>query len=126
MFTEWFKASNSNICYLTYAYEKNSKNAFSIITTPREMIKSNRSLHAAEIASELILDMRENCIKNANYPSCYITMSQITVLGFSFGAHIASQICINVYKNTKEKVGKLIGEKFIYSFDSSSIVFNNL
>lgn len=76
------------------------------------MIKSNRSRYAAKVASDLVLDIQYHCTHNGKYPGCWMPMSQVTVLGFSFGAHIASQVCINLYKQTKHKVGKLIGKKF--------------
>lgn len=96
------------MCYLTYAFENIPQSTFAIIATSREMVRSKRSLYAAKVASDLVINIRNDCIKNGHF-GCWVYMSQVTVLGFSFGAHIASQLCINLYKKTGQKVGKLIG-----------------
>lgn len=114
-FTEWAIASNTNVCYLTYAFENIPQSTFAIISTSREMVRSRRSLYAAKVASDLVLNIRDHCIQNGKF-GCWVYMSKVTVLGFSFGAHIASQICINVYKKSGQKVGKLIGESLTWSF----------
>lgn len=115
-FTEWSQASNTNVCYLTYAYVKNPTGFFTIFTISGEMIKSHRLQYAAKVARDLVLDVRHHCVEIGTN-DCWIPMSQITVLGFSFGAYIASQICNDLYKVTREKVGKLIGESVIHSFN---------
>lgn len=107
-FTEWAIASNTNVCYLTYAFENIPQSTFAIISTSREMVRSKRSLYAAKVASDLILNIRDHCVQNGKF-GCWVYMSKVTVLGFSFGAHIASQVCINLYKKSGQKVGKLIG-----------------
>lgn len=75
-----------------------------------EMVQSHRLQYAAKVARDLILGIRKECLANET-PGCLKKMSQITMLGFSFGAHVASQACKNVYESTGEKVGKLIGEQ---------------
>lgn len=72
------------------------------------MVKTHRLQYAAKVARDLVLGVREQCIQNEN-PGCLKNMSQVTMLGFSFGAHIASQACINLFTSTGEKVGKLYG-----------------
>lgn len=111
-FTEWANASNSNVCYLTYAYKKFPQSYFGRLSILREMVKSHRSLYAAKVASDLVFNIRDRCIKNGTN-GCWKDISQLTVVGFSLGAHVASQICINLYESIGEKVGKLIGEKQI-------------
>lgn len=81
------------------------------------MVKSHRSQHAARVASDLVLNIRNRCIETIGV-GCWVYMSQITVVGFSLGAHVASQFCINLHKQTGQKVGKLIGKKLDFSFDS--------
>lgn len=107
-FTAWAIASNSNVCYLTYAYENIPQSTFAIISTSREMVRSYRSLYAAKVASDLVVNIRNHCIKSGQF-GCWVYMSKVTVIGFSFGAHIASQLCKNLYKKTGQKVGRLIG-----------------
>lgn len=110
-FTEWSKASNTNVCYLTYAYEKFPPSYFARLAIMRQMVKSLRSQHAARIASDFVFNIRDRCIKTGSF-GCWVYMSQLTVVGYSLGAHVASKACNNLYKNTGQKVGKLIGEKF--------------
>lgn len=81
------------------------------------MIKSHRLQYAAKVGRDLVLNLRLHCIE-LGYVECWKPMSELTVLGFSFGAYIASQMCDDLYKSTREKVGKLIGEKVIRSFHS--------
>lgn len=128
-FTEWSKASNSNVCYLTYAYEKSPTSIFKMCILTKRMLKSKRLQYAAKVARNLVLNIRERCewLRIFGTNDCWSHMSQVTVVGFSFGAHIASRICIDLFQRTGEKVGKLIGEEFICSFDSlliKSIIFN--
>lgn len=112
-FTEWAKASNSNVCYLTYAFVNTPKSVFTILTISGEMIKTRRLHYAAKVGRDLIMSIRFHCAKigaGTNSLNCWIPMSQNTVVGFSFGAYIASQLCNYLYKVTRERVGKLIGE----------------
>lgn len=76
------------------------------------MVKSHRALYAANIASVLISNVRDRCIQTETN-GCWKHLSEVTVVGFSLGAHVASQICINLYEEVGEKVGKLIGKKLI-------------
>lgn len=78
-----------------------------------QMVKTHRLQYVAKVARNLILNVRDRCMKNGA-PGCLRNMSQITMLGFSFGAHIASQTCINLFQKTGEKVGKLIGKKIFH------------
>lgn len=118
-FTEWSKASNSNVCYLTYAYEKSPGGIFKMCILTKRMLKSHRLQYTAKVARNLILSIRDRCLTIGNR-GCWKHMSKVTVVGFSFGAHIASRICIDLYERTGEKVGKLIGEKLVHLFDSST------
>lgn len=117
-FTEWSKVSNSNVCYLTYAYKQIPESRLKIFFASEEIVKSQRAVHTARVASDLISNIRDHCVKSGSF-GCWVYMSKVTVVGYSLGAHIASQICVNLYKNTGQKVGKLIGEEFIHSFDLS-------
>lgn len=100
------------MCYLTYAYEKIPESRLKIFYASEKIVKSQRSLHSAKVASNLILNIRDHCVKSGSF-GCWVYMSKITVVGYSLGAHIASQICINLYKNSGQKVGKLIGEELM-------------
>lgn len=108
---------------MTYAFEKNPVGYTAAFRVARNMVKSHRLQYAAKIARDLILKVRDLCHKTETQ-GCWKDMSQVTVLGLSFGAHIASQVCIDLYQRTGQKVGKLIGEKSVYSsikVDISSI-----
>lgn len=98
---------------MTYAFEKIPESAMKKVFYVRTLVKSHRLQYAAKVASDLVLNIRDRCLKNGGH-GCWANMSEVTVIGFSFGAHIASQICINLYQSTGEKVGKLIGKKSIY------------
>lgn len=115
-FTEWARVSNTNVCYLTYAYEHIPESRLKILFASQEIVKTQRSVHSATSASNLILNIRNHCVKSEGF-GCWVYMSQVTVVGYSLGAHIASQICVNLYKSSGQKVGKLIGAKLINSFD---------
>lgn len=80
------------------------------------MLKFHRLEYAAKVARDLVLNIRMRCewLQIFGTYSCWKDMSQLKVVGFSFGAHIASRICIDLYQRTGEKVGKLIGKEFIY------------
>lgn len=79
--TEWFIASDSNICYVTYAYEKIPDGPFDTLMTARDMVKSHRLQYAAKVTRDLVLGVREQCLENET-PGCLKNMSQVTVLGF--------------------------------------------
>lgn len=79
--TEWFTASDSNICYVTYAYEKIPDGPFDTLLTAREMVKTHRLQYAAKVVRDLVLGVREQCIQNET-PGCLKNMSQVTQLGF--------------------------------------------
>lgn len=105
---EWFTASESNICYMTYAYEIIPNNIVEVFSHARYMVKTHRLQFTAKLARDLVLSVRDQCLKDET-PGCMKDMSQVTMLGFSFGAHIASQACRNLHTSTEQKVGKLIG-----------------
>lgn len=107
-FTEWARVSNTNVCYVTYTYNHIPESRLKILFASEQIVKSGRSLDSAKVASDLVINIRNNCIKNGHF-GCWVYMSQVTVVGYSLGAHIASQICINLYKKTGQKVGKLVG-----------------
>lgn len=58
----------------------------------------------------MVIQIREKCLQNET-PGCMENTQpeKIIMLGFSFGAHIASEACRNIFKRTGKKVGKLIG-----------------
>lgn len=109
-YIEWAKQSDTNVCYLTYAYEEIRYGLYNLIAMASEMVQNHRLQYAAKVARDFVLSIREECIKNGS-PGCLSKMSKLTVLGLSFGAHVASQTCKNLYQSTGEKVGKLIGEQ---------------
>lgn len=110
MSIEWYKASNTNVCYLTYAFGKIPSSILKRLLYVRKSVKSHRLQYAAKVARDLVLNVRHHCIQMGGI-DCWKDMSKLTVVGFSLGAHIASQTCINLFEFTGEKVGKLIGEQ---------------
>lgn len=72
------------------------------------MVVTHRLQYAAKIARDLILKVHDHCLKHET-PGCWKDMSQLTLLGLSFGAHVASQVSKELYQRTGQKVGKLIG-----------------
>lgn len=64
---------------------------------------------AAREARNLVLSVRKRCNK-IQTSGCFRHMTQLTVVGFSLGSHIASYACRYLAKETNEKVSKLIGE----------------
>lgn len=72
------------------------------------MVLTHRLQYAAKIARDLVLKVRDHCL-TAGTQGCWKDMSQVTMLGLSFGAHVASQVCKELYQRTGQKVGKLIG-----------------
>lgn len=111
MFIEWYRASNTNVCYLTYAFGKIPSSILKRLLYVRKSVKSHRLQYAAKVARDLVLNVRHHCINRMGGIDCWKDMSKLTVVGFSLGAHIASQTCINLFEFTGEKVGKLIGEQ---------------
>lgn len=112
------------MCYLTYALDKVPESAFKQLFYLRKLIKSHRLQYAAKVARDLVLNVRDRC-NEIVIDGCSKFMSQLTVVGYSLGTHVASQICINLYEKTEEKVGKLIavdpaGKKKSLSFSDSS------
>lgn len=107
-FTEWAKESNTNVCYLTYALQKIPKNSFKHWFYLRNLVKSHRLQYAAKVARDLVVKIRDRCDK-MGISGCSQFMSAVTVVGYSLGAHVASQTCIYLNESTGEKVGKLIG-----------------
>lgn len=85
------------------------KGIVEVFVHARDMVKSHRLQFTTKLARDLVLNLREQCLQDET-PGCLKDMSQVTMLGFSFGAHIASQTCRNLYKSTGQKVGKLIGK----------------
>lgn len=88
--------------------------------TVTRILRSERLQQAADLASDLIVSVRDRCFKMGTF-GCWGYMSKATLLGFSFGAHVASQICIDLYKKTGQKVGKYIGKTRFDEFKKSMI-----
>lgn len=108
-FTEWAIESNTNVCYLTYALDKVPENRLKQALYVIKLLKSHRLQYAAKIVRDLVLNIRVRCKSLIRTNACWKDMSKVTVVGFSLGAHVASQICKDLYQRTGEKVGKLIG-----------------
>lgn len=94
---------------MTYAYEKPDAGPGSyVMFASKNMVEDHRMQFVAKLTRDLVVDVRDQCVKNG-VPGCLRNLSQITMLGFSLGAHIASQACVYLYQKTGEKVGKLFG-----------------
>ncbi|XP_031617560.1 phospholipase A1 2-like [Contarinia nasturtii] len=98
----WFDASTTNICYVTYAFENSATTLIKLIPHMKKMVQTNRLEFVAKEVRDLVLSVRDlkGSIKS---------ISQIVMVGFSFGAHIASRACRYLTAKTGEKVKKLIG-----------------
>ncbi|XP_031617562.1 phospholipase A1 2-like [Contarinia nasturtii] len=98
----WYEASDTNVCYITYAFENSVTTLAKLIPHTKNMVQTNRFIFVAKQARDLVLSVR-------NLKGNIKSMSQIVMVGFSFGAHIAAIACRYLTAKTKEKVKILIG-----------------
>lgn len=89
------------------------------------MVATHRLQYAAKIGRDLVLKVRDRCL-SAGTPGCWKYMSQVTMLGLSFGAHVASQVSKELYQRTGQKVGKLIGETLNWLLFGSFMEVNRI
>lgn len=75
----------------------------------RRILATNRNEIAAKEAANFILNIQRKC-KETTGDSCLNHISQLVILGYSLGAHIAASICRHLYDKTRQKPSKLIGE----------------
>lgn len=97
LFLGWFTASGSNICYVTYAFDNSPTTIMNLISHMKKIVETKRFEFVAKEARDLVLKIKLD------------DMEKVTVVGFSFGAHIASKTCRYLFQKTNQKVGKLIG-----------------
>lgn len=72
------------------------------------MMKTRRFEYAAKMACDLVLGVREKCLRSGK-SVCLKNLDQVDVTGFSFGVYLASRTCKYLYQKTDEKVRLLLG-----------------
>ncbi|XP_031635204.1 uncharacterized protein LOC116348362 [Contarinia nasturtii] len=112
---EWFAASQKNICAITYAFYE-STTLMNVVFHLHDMVRTKRIEFVAKQARDLVLGVRDYCIKNKRKTSLK-RMSEVDVTGFSYGAHIASKTCQYLFWKTKQKV------KMLLALDPAKIPF---
>ncbi|XP_031617123.1 phospholipase A1-like [Contarinia nasturtii] len=105
---EWFIHSGTNICYIAYAFENYEASMFNLIFYIKRILETNRVEYVAREALNLVLNVRKKCSETKS-KQCFKNMSQLTVLGFSLGAHIGAYACRYFFEATNEKARRLIG-----------------
>lgn len=101
-------ASNNNICVFTYAYIRHRTTLFNLLAHLNKMVKTKRIEFVAKQARDLVLRVRNECYETGK-SSCINYLSQVDVVGFSFGAHIGSHTCKFLFEKTGQKVRMLLG-----------------
>ncbi|XP_031617561.1 phospholipase A1-like [Contarinia nasturtii] len=104
---EWFSKTDKNICIITYAYSSTSTTLFNILFHVNQMVSTKRLDFVAKQAQDLVLETKKKC-EDSRRTSCLRHMSQVEVVGFSFGAHIAGLTCGLLFEKTGEKVKILL------------------
>ncbi|XP_031617234.1 phospholipase A1-like [Contarinia nasturtii] len=105
---EWYIKSGTNICYIAYAFDKYHASIYNLYFYVKRIMETNRVEYVAQEALELVMNVRKKCLET-KIPGCVQHMSQVTVLGYSLGAHIGAYTCRYLIDATGEKVKKLIG-----------------
>ncbi|XP_031617418.1 uncharacterized protein LOC116337176 isoform X2 [Contarinia nasturtii] len=107
----WFEASDTNVCYITYAYTvQSSKETASPIL---EMVGTRRVEFVAREARDFVMKLKSDSSLNGSVK----TLTQVTVVGLQLGAHIGSLTCKYLARKNSEMVDKLIG---LDPFETSS------
>ncbi|XP_031617557.1 uncharacterized protein LOC116337272 [Contarinia nasturtii] len=104
---EWFSVSDKNICIITYVYAKPTT-LLTLLIDVNKMVRTKRLDFVAKQARDLVLNVREKCVESGK-SDCLKSMSQVDVIGFSFGSYIGSRTCEFLYEKTKERVKTLLG-----------------
>ncbi|XP_031617553.1 phospholipase A1-like isoform X2 [Contarinia nasturtii] len=105
---EWFIESGTNICFIAYTYQNYDISVLNTYSYLKKTLTTRRVEFVAREARDLILNVRKQCVESKKR-GCLKDMSQVTMLGFSLGAHIAAYACRYLYSETNEKIPKLIG-----------------
>lgn len=89
-------------------YLGNPTTFITLLPHVNEMVSTRRLEFVAKQARDLVLNVREICLESRK-ANCLKNMSQVEVIGFSFGAHIGAHTCKFLYEKTNEKVKLLLG-----------------
>lgn len=104
----WYKASGTNICYITFAYANRSRSKMNFLVLLREIVISKRLEFVAKHTCDFLTKIREKCIK---YKQCSLqSINDIVAVGFSIGAHIGAMTSRCLYQRTCERFGKIFGK----------------
>lgn len=109
---EWFQKTDKNICIVTYAYITNPTTVLNILLHVNLMVSDRRLDFVAKMARNLVLMVREKCYESGK-KGCLKFLTQVEVVGYSFGAHIGSRTCAFLFNRLNERVKRLIGEQKI-------------
>lgn len=100
--------SGTNICYLAYPFEYEATLCNFYFYLSR-ILTTDRNEEAAKEAANLVLNVQKKC-KEGKIIECQLGhLSQLTIIGYSLGVHIAASLCRHLYEKSGQKVGKLIG-----------------
>lgn len=102
--TGWYEASGTNICYVAYTYAKRVTNKKNLVMHLREMVLSKRIDFTAKHSCYFIEKIKAKC---GNW--CAQNIRDMTVAGYSLGAHIAAMTSRCLSQRTGQKFGKIIG-----------------
>ncbi|XP_031617149.1 phospholipase A1-like [Contarinia nasturtii] len=105
---EWFMKSGTNVCYIAYAFGDQRATLYNLYFYLKKIVKTNRVEYVAKEAFDFISNIQQKCI-DTQMDGCLKNMSQIVMVGYSLGAHIAGYTCRYLSEKTGEKVKKVIG-----------------
>ncbi|XP_031617373.1 phospholipase A1-like [Contarinia nasturtii] len=105
---EWFIHSDTNICYIAYAFNDYEYSIYNLIFYIKRILETNRVEFIAKETSDLLMNVRKKCLETQKN-GCLKHMSQVIVVGYSLGSHIGAYACRYLFQTTGEKVKKLIG-----------------
>ncbi|XP_031617419.1 uncharacterized protein LOC116337177 [Contarinia nasturtii] len=84
----WFEASDTNICYVTYAYlGQSSENSTDSLM--KKMADTRRIEYAARETRDFVVMLKKNCFKNGSLQTL-LKLTNMAVIGHHFGAHVGS------------------------------------
>ncbi|XP_031627156.1 uncharacterized protein LOC116343302 [Contarinia nasturtii] len=103
---EWFIASNTNICYITYTYSgQTSKSSTSSLM--KKMINTHRVEFVVKETRDFLVKLKKDCSRKGSVHTI-LQLAKVTVVGLHFGSHIASLVSLFLQKKYSEMSLRLI------------------